>query len=98
MNIDIGTKKTIESEAWLEVISGRECITCRYADLGPAEEVICLLEFAYEQPFGKYEVGIGAALRPYQVLYRGNDEDVALARWSKAILNLAGTEDIDTED
>lgn len=72
--------------AWQEVVGDRLFVRMTMATFGFAEESIGLIVFRGD-PGGNnlFEVGIGEALRPYHMLYRGYYEHVAEVRFWRVL-------------
>lgn len=71
--------------AWDDVIGDRNLISCAVADFGFADAQVVLMTFV-----DGYEVGHGECMRPYSVLYKGNDLKKAVDAWVEHIARLGG--------
>lgn len=59
--------------SWFEIVGERRFISGTFVEFGMAEECIGLLEFMSETCSPTYEVGVGKCLRPYVLLYTGDN-------------------------
>lgn len=69
--------------SWRALIDerGKEFSRLIYLEYGFAEEVICMIYFLD----GSFEVGVGESLRPYELLYAGNDLEEASRAFLEAV-------------
>lgn len=77
----LGDDLTQIGPSWLEVAGNRSVERVIVCEFDAAEEVIGLLSFTG----GTYEVGIGEALRGYEVLYLGTSDLMAFDKWLGAV-------------
>lgn len=66
---DIAHLDEVMQAGWKVVVAGRQISQLHACTFGPAEETVACMIFED----GTCEVGIGENLRPYQLLYFGND-------------------------
>jgi len=78
---DIDRGNLSSSPGWGKVIGERKVVTAAACDAGFAEETILFL--AFED--GTFEVGMGESLRPYNQVYKGSDEEVAVEKFSSIV-------------
>ena len=61
------------SPSWFEIVGERRFVSGTFVGFGMAEECIGLLEFVSETCSPTFEVGVGECLRPYILLYKGDN-------------------------
>ena len=61
------------SPSWFEIVGERRFVSGTFVGFGMAEECIGLLEFVSETCSPTFEVGVGECLRPYRLLYKGDN-------------------------
>jgi hypothetical protein len=84
-DLHVGTSDKVYG-FWHEVVGERQVRTVLHAEFGLAEENLVLMGFTD----GTYEVGVGESMRPYDVVYVGNDSEAAYAAWAGKLADLAG--------